>query len=109
MTMHSVYYKEEHEGAAAYSPIGHLSSSASVPWWTGLGTQVPLTHPPCPSKSFTLDHSSTGGQFTHDEAQLKKRTSSEFTIFPGNFSRQISFNTSRVKIVAYMLIVYNPC
>lgn len=85
MTMHTVYYKEEHEGAAAaaYSPIGHLSS-ASVPWWTGLGTQLPHTHSACPSKSSSLDHSSTGAQFTHDEAQLEKTTLSQFNIFPGD-------------------------
>ncbi|KAK1404650.1 Nuclear transcription factor Y subunit [Heracleum sosnowskyi] len=75
--MQTVYYKEEHEGAA----VGH-SSSASVPWWTGLGTQVPHTQSGCPSKSAALDHSSTGGQFK--APQLEKRTPSKFNIFPGD-------------------------
>ncbi|KAL1821206.1 hypothetical protein ACET3Z_016075 [Daucus carota] len=65
MTMHSVYYKEDDEGAAAYSPIGHLSS-ASVPWWT----QLPSAQSACPSKS-SLDHSSTEDQFTHDAGDCK--------------------------------------
>lgn len=85
--MQTAYYKEKHEGAAAgtaYSPICHLSS-ASVPWWTGLGTQVPRTQSACPSNSSSLDHSSTrGGQFTQDEAQLGKKTISQFNIFPGD-------------------------
>ncbi|KAL8094991.1 nuclear transcription factor Y subunit A-10-like [Apium graveolens] len=87
MTMHSVYFKE-HEGVQ--DSIGHLSS-ASTPWWSGLGTQLPYVDPVSQLKSSIGENNLNGDQYTatkfgeHFVGQgSEKGSTSHFTVFPGH-------------------------
>ncbi|KAL1813361.1 hypothetical protein ACET3Z_023426 [Daucus carota] len=86
-TMHSVYFKE-HEGVQ--DSIGHLSS-ASAPWWTGLGTQLPYADTGSQLRSPSVDNNFNGDQYTATkfgeqcmEQGSEKGNTSHFTIFPGH-------------------------
>lgn len=86
MTMHSVYFKE-HEGVQ--DSIGHISS-ASTPWWSGLGTQLPYVDTVSQLRSSSVDNNLNGDQYTvnkfgeHCTAHgSEKGNTSHFTIFPG--------------------------
>lgn len=88
MTMHSVYFKE-HEGVQ--NSIGHLSS-ASTPWWSGPGTQLPYGESEIQRRSSSVDNNHfNGDQYAATKfgencmgQEFEKGNTSHFTILPGH-------------------------
>lgn len=96
MTMHSVYFKE-HEGVQ--DSIGH-QSSASTPWWSRLGTQLPYVDPVSQLRSSIVGNHFNGDQYTATkfgehcmEQGSEKGNTSHFTIFPGSSLSSVFYST----------------